>query len=74
MRTTSLSAVTLSLLMPVLALAQAGMGPNTPNQSIERSPLAWWWLVAIAVALAAFIWTAVASKRRGGPPSRTRTS
>ncbi|MDY7231703.1 hypothetical protein [Hyalangium rubrum] len=63
------------LLTPLLALAQAGQGPNLPEQAVTRSPLFWYWVVAIAIAVGAFIWTSITiSRRKGGPPSRPRIS
>lgn len=54
----------LVLLSPVLALAQDG-----GRVKASQSPAFWFWLVALAIAVAAFIAYSVAlSKRRGGPP------
>lgn len=71
----TIPAFLLCLLTPVLALAQAGQGPNPPEQAVNRSPLFWYWMVAIAIAVVAFVWASIViSKRKGGPPSRPRVS
>lgn len=74
MRTTpahSIIAFMWSLLAPVLAFAQDAGGAE-PH--VNRSPLFWYWMVVLAVAVALFIWRSVAiSRRRGGPPTTPRT-
>ncbi len=67
MRTTL--APLLTLLTPVLALAQTPLrGPV--EQDVSRSPAFWYWVVLLAVAAIAFAWSAVRiSRRRRGPPT-----
>ena len=71
MRTTPTLALVLCLLTPVLALAQAGAGP-TENQQVTHSPLFWYWMVAIAIAVVAFIVANVVFNRRL-PPTGPRS-
>lgn len=66
MRTIPLPALVVCLLTPILALAQ-GQGP-TEIPRVTQSPLFWYWMVAIAIALVAFIWATIAISRRRGPP------
>jgi hypothetical protein len=75
MRTTPIPALALCLLTPLLALAQPTVqGPIEDQQVVTSSPLFWYWMVALAIAVAAFIWAAVSISRRRGPPSRPRIS
>ncbi len=71
----TLPAFLLCLLSPLLAVAQPLLAA-APENMVSRSPLTWYWLVALAVALVAFIATTLVLSRRrgGGPPSRPRIS
>lgn len=71
MRTTS--ALIVGLLMPVLALAQPLQDRTTLNQEVLASPGFWYWVVALAIAVVAFIVSTAIVSRRGGPPHRRRT-
>jgi anti-sigma-K factor RskA len=62
----------LCLLTPVLALAQAGLGP-TDNQQVTQSPAFWYWIAVLAIAVVAFIVANVVFNRRL-PPSGPRVS
>ncbi|WP_224366616.1 hypothetical protein [Hyalangium versicolor] len=73
MRTLPIPAAVLCLLTPLLALAQPGLGP-TDNDIVARSPLTWYWLVAVAVAVVAFIVSSAVISRRNWPPTRRRIS
>lgn len=68
MRTIPMTAWVLCLLTPVLALAQSGMGP-TESQQVTHSPLSWFWVVAVAIAIAAFVASYIVVNRRRVPPS-----
>lgn len=74
MRTIPIPAVVLCLLTPLFALAEGvGLGPGD-NRDAARSPLTWYWVGVVAIALVAFVVsTFIVSRRRGGPggPSRT---
>jgi hypothetical protein len=77
MRTIPIPPVVLCLLMPLFALAQStGLGPT--DQQVSHSPLSWYWLAVLAIALVAFVWSAMYISRRkggpGGPSSRTPVS
>lgn len=74
MRTIPIPALALSLLTPLLALAQPTVQGPTDNQIVLRSPLFWYWMVALAIAVVAFVWAVVVISRRRGPPSRPRIS
>jgi hypothetical protein len=74
MRTISIPALALCLLTPLLVLAQPRQGINAENPQVTQSPLFWYWMVVIVVAVAAFIGSAVYISRRKGPPSRPRIS
>jgi integral membrane sensor domain MASE1 len=69
----TLPALILCLLTPLLALAQP-QGPVPPEQGLTQSPLFWYWMVALVIAVAAFIWASISISRRRGPPSRPRIS
>jgi hypothetical protein len=71
----TLPAFLLCLLSPLLALAQDVQGSD-PDNVVIRSPLFWYWMVALAIAVAAFIGVSFFLSRRGGggPPSRPRIS
>jgi len=70
MRTIPTPAFVLCLLTPVLALAQPGMGP-TDQQLVTQSSSFWFWLIALAIAVVAFIVANVVFNRRL-PPSGPR--
>lgn len=75
MRTIPIPPVVLGLLMPLFALAQPGLGSD--NHQAATSPLTWFWVAVMAIAVVAFIWsTIVISRRRGtgGPTSGPRIS
>ncbi len=68
----TIPALLLFLMTPLLAIAQTAPPPNQP---ITQSPLFWGWVIALSVAVVAFVWASIViSRRRGGPPSRPRTS
>ena len=69
MRTIPTPALVLCLLTPVRALAQ-GMGP-TNTQQVTQSSSFWFWLIALAIAVVAFIVANVVFNRRM-PPSGPR--
>lgn len=69
MRTIPIPALALCLLTPLLAIAQHGAGPS-PEQWVTRSPLSWFWVIAVAIAVVAFVWSNIIVARRGGPHSR----
>jgi hypothetical protein len=68
MRTIPIPALALCLLMPLLAVAQ-GAGPGN-EQFVTSSPSFWFWLIAGAVAIVAFVVSNIIVARRGGPHSR----
>jgi hypothetical protein len=70
----TLPAFLLCLLAPLVALAQPLLGA-APESLVSRSPLIWYWMAVLVVAVGAFIWVALSlSRRRGGPPSGPRIS
>ncbi len=69
MRTTPITALALCLLTPVLALAQPGAGPANESQ-VTSSPSFWFWLIAAAIAVVAFVVSNIIVGRRGGPHTR----
>lgn len=66
MRTIPTPAFVLYLLTPVLALAQTGMGP-TDDRWVTQSSGFWFWVVALAIAVVAFIVANVVFNRRLPP-------
>jgi drug/metabolite transporter (DMT)-like permease len=64
MRTTPTPAFVLSLLTPVLALAQ--MGP-TDDRWVTQSSSFWFWVIALAIAVVAFIVANIVFNRRLPP-------
>jgi hypothetical protein len=73
MRTIPISALALCLLTPVLALAQPGMGP-TQSEVVTQSSAFWFWMIALALAVVAFIASTLVVSRRRWPPSGPRIS
>ncbi|WP_224249878.1 hypothetical protein [Hyalangium gracile] len=71
MRNIPIPAAVVCLLSPLLALAQAGMGP-TDNQVVAQSPATWYWLAVLAIAVVAFIVSTAVISRRNWPPTRRR--
>jgi hypothetical protein len=69
MRTIPIPALAVCLLTPLLAIAQPGLGP-TPDQWVTSSPAFWFWVIATAIAVVAFVWSYIVVARRGGPHSR----
>jgi hypothetical protein len=70
MRTTPILALALCLLTPLLALAQPNVQGPGNEQQVTSSPSFWFWLIATAVAVVAFVVSNVIVARRGGPHSR----
>jgi hypothetical protein len=68
MRTIPIPALALCLLTPLLAVAQ-GAGPAN-DQFVISSPQFWFWLIAGAIAIVAFVVSNIIVGRRGGPRSR----
>jgi anti-sigma-K factor RskA len=66
MRTNPTPALVLCLLTPVLALAQTRMEP-VGQQQITDSASFWFWIIALAVAVMAFIVANVVFNRRLPP-------
>lgn len=69
MRTIPIPALALCLLAPLLALAQPDAEPRVDHWVIT-SPLFWFWVVAVVIAVVAFVWSNIVVARRGGPHSR----
>jgi len=70
MRTIPTPALALCLLTPLLALAQPGMEP-TQTQLVTHSSAFWFWVIAVALAVVAFIVSNIVFNRRlppSGPP------
>jgi predicted permease len=67
MRTIPIPALALYLLTPVLALAQPGTEP-TQDHLVFTSSAFWFWVIAFALAVVAFIWSYFVFSRRGRPP------
>lgn len=66
MRTIPTPALVLCLLTPALALAQQGLGSNE-NRWVTQSSGFWFWVVALAIAVVAFIVANVVFNRRLPP-------
>ena len=70
MRTIPIPALALCLLTPLFALAQPNVQGPTDNEMVTQSPLFWYWMVALAIAIVAFVVSNIIVARRGGPHSR----
>jgi hypothetical protein len=70
MRTIPIPALALCLLTPLFALAQPNVQGPTNSQTVTQSPLFWYWMVALAIAIVAFVVSNVIVARRRGPHSR----
>jgi hypothetical protein len=73
MRTIPIPALALCLLTPLLALAQPNVQGPGNDQFVTSSPSFWFWIIATAVAVVAFIVSNAVVARRGGPYSRRHT-
>jgi hypothetical protein len=70
MRTIPIPALALCLLTPLLALAQPNVQGPGNEQMVTSSPSFWFWLIAAAIAVVAFVVSNIVVGRRGGPHSR----
>ncbi len=72
MRTIPIPPVALSLLLPLLALAQPGQEPSE-NRQAATSPLTWYWVGVVAIAVVAFVVSnIIVARRKGGPGGSSR--
>ncbi|XXF77433.1 hypothetical protein P2318_30930 [Myxococcaceae bacterium GXIMD 01537] len=69
--TPSPSLALLGLLAPALVLAEDSSKPLPQDVPATQSPLFWYWMVVLAVALTITAWRLVTRGRRGGGPPMT---